>query len=211
MTQFLSSETEMFSIQSIKPVDDSRVTQIWREQLLEAQTNKEETSQYIERQLKYDMGKPSEFYDGKKGIMLVATTAAGEMAGFAAIGPSKYNPNELLLQRVSVLPQYRHMGVASGLISTLLSRVDELNSMTRKVGTTVDQNNVAMQSLLTKMGFHILPVNSLYLEYEIDLTYQCETPDCDGNECLACGQKDCPHGEPLHYHHDGCPACYQRP
>jgi hypothetical protein len=36
----------------------------------------------------------------------------------------------------------------------------------------------------------------------------------DGNngggdgECCACGARDCPHGEPLHYHHDGCPACY---
>ncbi len=30
----------------------------------------------------------------------------------------------------------------------------------------------------------------------------------DGNdECIACGERDCPHGEPLHYHHDGCPAC----
>ena len=26
-------------------------------------------------------------------------------------------------------------------------------------------------------------------------------------ECLACGARDCPHGEPLHYHHDGCPSC----
>ncbi len=26
-------------------------------------------------------------------------------------------------------------------------------------------------------------------------------------ECLECGARDCPEGEPLHYHHDGCPAC----
>lgn len=26
-------------------------------------------------------------------------------------------------------------------------------------------------------------------------------------ECLACGERDCPRGEPLHYHHDGCPVC----
>jgi hypothetical protein len=26
-------------------------------------------------------------------------------------------------------------------------------------------------------------------------------------ECMRCGELDCPHGEPLHYHHDGCPAC----
>lgn len=30
---------------------------------------------------------------------------------------------------------------------------------------------------------------------------------CHAHECLACGERDCPHGEPLHYHHDGCPAC----
>lgn len=31
-------------------------------------------------------------------------------------------------------------------------------------------------------------------------------PDSDG-ECIICGSIICPHGEPLHYHHDGCPAC----
>lgn len=39
-----------------------------------------------------------------------------------------------------------------------------------------------------------------------------DTPDDDvcgegDGECLLCGVLDCPHGEPLHYHHDGCPAC----
>ncbi len=29
---------------------------------------------------------------------------------------------------------------------------------------------------------------------------------CD-SECEDCGVKDCPSHEPLHYHHDGCPAC----
>lgn len=26
-------------------------------------------------------------------------------------------------------------------------------------------------------------------------------------ECLYCGILACPHKEPLHFHHDGCPAC----
>lgn len=26
-------------------------------------------------------------------------------------------------------------------------------------------------------------------------------------ECIVCGARDCPHGEPLHHHHDGCPQC----
>ncbi len=31
---------------------------------------------------------------------------------------------------------------------------------------------------------------------------------CDEDEeCIFCGYRDCPHGEPLHYHHDGCPVC----
>jgi hypothetical protein len=34
------------------------------------------------------------------------------------------------------------------------------------------------------------------------------TDQCPDQECLICGVRDCPHGEPLHYHHDGCPACY---
>lgn len=33
------------------------------------------------------------------------------------------------------------------------------------------------------------------------------TQTCPDPECYACGERDCPFGEPLHYHHDGCPAC----
>lgn len=40
--------------------------------------------------------------------------------------------------------------------------------------------------------------------------HTCGTSHDDG-ECMACGQIDCPDGEPLHYHHDGCPCCSQRP
>lgn len=31
--------------------------------------------------------------------------------------------------------------------------------------------------------------------------------DCPDPECEICAVRDCPFGEPLHYHHDGCPAC----
>jgi hypothetical protein len=34
------------------------------------------------------------------------------------------------------------------------------------------------------------------------------TDECPDLECCVCGMRDCPHEEPLHYHHDGCPACY---
>lgn len=30
---------------------------------------------------------------------------------------------------------------------------------------------------------------------------------CPDMECGECSKIVCPHGEPLHFHHDGCPAC----
>ena len=32
---------------------------------------------------------------------------------------------------------------------------------------------------------------------------------CPNEECMVCGVRECPNNEPLHYHHDGCPACWQ--
>jgi len=29
----------------------------------------------------------------------------------------------------------------------------------------------------------------------------------DAEDCASCGVRDCPDGELLHYHHDGCPSC----
>jgi hypothetical protein len=30
---------------------------------------------------------------------------------------------------------------------------------------------------------------------------------CPDAECMKCGEIMCPHGEALHFHHDGCPQC----
>jgi hypothetical protein len=30
---------------------------------------------------------------------------------------------------------------------------------------------------------------------------------CPNGECMECSVVVCPHKEPLHFHHDGCPAC----
>jgi hypothetical protein len=35
----------------------------------------------------------------------------------------------------------------------------------------------------------------------------CE-PRCDEEYCAGCAMAECPHREPLHRHHDGCPACF---
>jgi hypothetical protein len=30
---------------------------------------------------------------------------------------------------------------------------------------------------------------------------------CAVDECVVCSIRECPWHEPLHFHHDGCPAC----
>lgn len=49
--------------------------------------------------------------------------------------------------------------------------------------------------------------------YQLARSYQSEkcTLDpqtCKEAECFACGVLMCPHAEPMHLHHDGCPACH---
>lgn len=34
------------------------------------------------------------------------------------------------------------------------------------------------------------------------------TESCKDVTCQVCAMRDCPYKEPLHYHQDGCPACY---
>jgi hypothetical protein len=40
-----------------------------------------------------------------------------------------------------------------------------------------------------------------------DCTGVAETCERDHGECLVCAARECPFGEPLHFHHDGCPVC----
>lgn len=48
------------------------------------------------------------------------------------------------------------------------------------------------------------------LGYEPESVATCtgDIDTCSNDECMVCGIRDCPHREPLHYHHDGCPACH---
>ena len=41
------------------------------------------------------------------------------------------------------------------------------------------------------------------------LFQECYNRPASDGECCTCGWILCPHNEPLHYHHDGCPACTQ--
>lgn len=40
-----------------------------------------------------------------------------------------------------------------------------------------------------------------------DMPCTCVNGDPASGECIPCGVRDCPEGEPLHWHHDGCPEC----
>lgn len=40
----------------------------------------------------------------------------------------------------------------------------------------------------------------------LETIHRLHSPYCKDAECLICGVLACPAGEPLHFHHDGCPA-----
>lgn len=42
---------------------------------------------------------------------------------------------------------------------------------------------------------------------EAGLLTDADLAKCKDAECIVCGSIVCPHAEPLHFHHDGCPAC----
>lgn len=41
--------------------------------------------------------------------------------------------------------------------------------------------------------------------------YRVHTCFCRSEDCVSCAVRDCPHHEPRHYHHDGCPECSAPP
>lgn len=44
-------------------------------------------------------------------------------------------------------------------------------------------------------------------EGEFEFEQECEIA-CDGSDDCGCAAALCRYGEPLHNHHDGCPACW---
>lgn len=56
---------------------------------------------------------------------------------------------------------------------------------------------------LGMMRQHLAKIALMHSQIQALLEY------CPDAECAACGEIMCPHGDPLHYHHDGCPSCAQ--
>lgn len=51
----------------------------------------------------------------------------------------------------------------------------------------------------------------IYSLHDMDLASPPCEPRCEDEYCAGCAMAECPHGEPLHRHHDGCPACCAEP
>lgn len=61
---------------------------------------------------------------------------------------------------------------------------------------------------------HQAVANQLMVYYELQKLLQRVDQDleyllaqCPDPECSTCGMLICPRGDPMHYHHDGCPSC----
>lgn len=48
-----------------------------------------------------------------------------------------------------------------------------------------------------------------FMNFIFDISKEGFKHTCDDgdDECMLCAMDDCPHEDPLHYHHDGCPSC----
>jgi len=66
------------------------------------------------------------------------------------------------------------------------------------------------------VGSRMPPKGTCALHAAIQIAVESKQPNdvvdallaqCETAECAVCGSICCPHGEPLHFHHDGCPAC----
>ena len=51
------------------------------------------------------------------------------------------------------------------------------------------------------------PLDLARPEEKLKEIHRLHAESCEDSECLLCGVLSCPVGEPMHFHHDGCPAC----
>lgn len=51
-----------------------------------------------------------------------------------------------------------------------------------------------------------LVLQSINLWHRNQLRHEC--CEAESGECSLCAILDCPHADPMHYHHDGCPSCW---
>jgi len=85
-----------------------------------------------------------------------------------------------------------------GLVATVeLDEVEPLPSTTFFDHMELANGIVTMDEFVRKMMD--MPTEELKKRHDVD--------SCPESECLVCGIIICPHKEPLHCHHDGCPAC----
>lgn len=47
----------------------------------------------------------------------------------------------------------------------------------------------------------------IYALLGVDPDGPLHAPPCEDEYCGPCAARECPHDDPLHRHHDGCPTC----
>lgn len=120
-------------------------------------------------------------------------------------------------------------GLRRALRSSMMSRLGALaRDMEKKVWTqerVKERHRQALLAIRTTLNCHAAALGRIAeVEEALQKTEQKfhgfqmpfeHTCSVDGageficGECSACATRDCEHGEPLHYHHDGCPSCIE--
>lgn len=61
---------------------------------------------------------------------------------------------------------------------------------------------------MTRFIEHMIDSSTMLDKIKAQIADHPAEEDCPDPECHVCGARKCPYGEPMHYHKDGCPACY---
>lgn len=103
-------------------------------------------------------------------------------------------------------------------VLALLAEIERLESQVRLAGVAGEMAvHEAVGRATTDFGVAVLERDQLKAENEALRNRVAEDErkldallaHCDDGECVSCGQIICPHGDGMHFHHDGCPSCAQ--
>ena len=84
-------------------------------------------------------------------------------------------------------------------VATIISEVDDRDWRILQWRLVEVNEIVALKAKVTELE-ELIEVYEDMVDRLID--------HCEDAECMKCAVIVCPHEEPLHFHHDGCPCCH---
>jgi hypothetical protein len=85
----------------------------------------------------------------------------------------------------------------------LSERVKELEALHANAEEWIAKQQAALVASAKEKGELLEKIQKMGEQLDALLAH------CPDAECIDCGLIICPHGDALHFHHDGCPSCVE--